>query len=106
MGGGYGRRTIALVVACDTRAGSSGTGGGGGGGGGGGSGVITPLIDCDNRSVTQTQGYFFSLSPVILWSSKVLQYKNLNHAHMWVWLIAPPLFENPGFCPGLDLCCV
>ena len=52
MRGGYGRRTIALVVTCDTRAGSSG----------GVMRVITPLFDFDNRSVTQTQG----ISPVIL----------------------------------------
>ena len=24
----------------------------------------------------------------------------LNHAHMWVWFVAPSLFENPGSCPA------
>ena len=28
--------------------------------------------------------------------------ENINYTHMWVWLVAPPLFENPGSCPDVS----
>ena len=74
-------------------------------------------FDFDNRS---SPGVFFFFLAFHLWScgSRLhsschavgeavnLAIQNLNHTHMWVWLIAPPLLENPGSCPVAPCLCM
>ena len=35
------------------------------------------------------------------WETYAVATQNLNHANMWVWFVAPPLFEYSGSCPGM-----
>ena len=58
-----------------------------------------PFFDFDSRSVTETQGLFFFLPVISRATQQNFAIQNLDHAHMWVWLVAPHHFENPGSCP-------